>query len=103
MALACGCCWAADLWGLLVSRRKRRGAERGQARGDTDARASFVSARGKNGDARVVEAGLRNGEELGRVLGLVRGRGKASRREEEREAGLGCLLGRTGRKGNGLG
>ena len=70
MALACGCCWAAILWDLLVSRRKRRGAEHGQARGDTDARASFVSARGK-GDARVAEAGLRNGEELGRVLGLA--------------------------------
>ena len=83
MALACGCCWAADLWGLLVSRRKRRGAERGQARGDTDARASFVSARGK-GDARVAEAGLRNGEEgeLGRVLGQVRRRRKAGRREK---------------------
>ena len=70
-----------NLWDLPVSRRKRRGAERGLARGDTDTRASFVSARGK-GDARVAEAGLWNGEELGRVLCRVRGRGKAGRREE---------------------
>jgi hypothetical protein len=40
-----------------------------------------LSARGKD-DARVAEAGLRNGEELGRVLGLVRARGKADCREE---------------------
>ena len=32
-------CWAADLWALLVSRRKRRGAERSPVCGDTDARA----------------------------------------------------------------
>ena len=45
----------ADLLDLPVSWRKRRGAKRGLARGDTDARASFVSARGK-GDVRVAEA-----------------------------------------------
>ena len=68
--------WRAGDAGLLTCGASSSAGESGAVRnagrrGVTLTRGPASSAPGENGDARVVEAGLRNGEELGRVLGLA--------------------------------
>ena len=79
----------ADLWDLPVSQRKRRGAERGLARGDRWARKEG-GARGELGRGVGAGAGAERKREPGRGNG-PRGKG----REGER---MGCWAGSCGEK-----